>query len=243
MLSKVHVIVTGAGAGIGKEIVTSCLSERAHVVACDISEDSLNELKASYSTNKLSTYTVDVADYDSVKDFFKQIKATSPGVNALVNNAGIYLAQNLLTYSEEDINKVIDVNVKGAVYFSQFFGKYLIEKDAYGTIVNMSSVSALEGSSDALYGLSKAAILGLTKSCAMNFSPYIRVNSVAPTMVDTSMMDNIPTWRKQEYLEHQLIKTPVTPRDVADTVLFLLSDKAKHYTGSTFDLNNGGYLR
>ncbi|MED3822982.1 SDR family NAD(P)-dependent oxidoreductase [Priestia flexa] len=55
MLSKVHVIVTGAGAGIGKEIVTSCLSERAHVVACDISEDSLNELKASYSTNKLST--------------------------------------------------------------------------------------------------------------------------------------------------------------------------------------------
>lgn len=55
MLSKVHIIVTGAGAGIGKEIVTSCLSERAHVVACDISEDSLNELKASYSTNKLST--------------------------------------------------------------------------------------------------------------------------------------------------------------------------------------------
>lgn len=109
--------------------------------------------------------------------------------------------------------------------------------------MNMSSVSALEGSSDAIYGLSKAAILGLTKSCAMNFSPYIRVNAVAPTMVHTPMMDTIPAWRKKEYLSHQLIDTPVLPEDVADTVVFLLSDKSKHYTGATFDINNGGYLR
>ena len=107
----------------------------------------------------------------------------------------------------------------------------------------MSSVSGMEGSSDAIYGLSKAAILGLTKSCAMNFSPYIRVNAVAPTMVNTPMMGTIPDWRKEEYLSHQLINTPVLPKDVADTVVFLLSDKAKHYTGATFDINNGGYLR
>ena len=110
-------------------------------------------------------------------------------------------------------------------------------------IVNMSSVSGIEGSSDAIYGLSKAAILGLTKSCAMNFSPYIRVNAVAPTMVNTPMMGVIPDWRKEEYLSHELIHTPVMPEDVADTVVFLLSDKSKHYTGATFDINNGGYLR
>ena len=74
--------------------------------------------------------------------------------------------------------------------------------------MNMSSVSGIEGSSDAIYGSSKAAsILGLTKSNAMNFSPYIRVNAVAPTMVNTPMMSMIPDWRKKEYLNHQLIDT------------------------------------
>ena len=109
--------------------------------------------------------------------------------------------------------------------------------------MNLSSVSGQEGSSDAIYGSSKAAILGLTKSCVMNFSPYIRVNAVAPTIVNTSMMDTIPEWRKKEYLSHQLIDTPVLPEDVADTVVFLLSDKTRHYTGATFDINNGSYLR
>ncbi|MET3209304.1 UNVERIFIED_CONTAM: NAD(P)-dependent dehydrogenase (short-subunit alcohol dehydrogenase family) [Paenibacillus sp. PvR008] len=68
----------------------------------------------------------------------------------------------------------------------------MVEKKHQGIIVNMSSVSGMEGSSDAIYGLSKAAILGFTKSCAMNFSPYVRVNAVAPTMVSTPMMDHIP---------------------------------------------------
>lgn len=62
-------------------------------------------------------------------------------------------------------------------------------------------------------------------------------------MVNTPMMDTIPDWRKEEYFNHQLIETPVMPEDVAHTVIFLLSDRAKHYTGATFDINNGGYLR
>lgn len=119
----------------------------------------------------------------------------------------------------------------------------MIEKKHQGIIVNMSSVSGMEGSSDAIYGLSKAAILGFTKSCAMNFSPYIRVNAVAPTMVSTPMMDHIPDWRKEEYTNHQLIPEPLKAEDVAYTVLFLLSKRSRHYTGATFDINNGCYLR
>jgi len=153
------------------------------------------------------------------------------------------LAKNILDYKVDEIDKVLDINVKGFIYLSQMFGKKLFQSQRKGVIVNMSSVSGMEGSSDAIYGLSKAAILGLTKSCAMNFSPYIRVNAVAPTMVNTPMMGTIPDWRKEEYLSHHLINMPVLPEDVADTVVFLLSDKAKHYTGATFDINNGGYLR
>jgi len=246
MLKHKKVIVTGAASGIGKEIVKQCLQEGAAVLACDIHESFLQHLKESvdeHEQNRLYTYQLDVSKYEEVARFFAYVEEEHSDVDSLVNNAGIYLAKNILDYQEHEIDKVLDINVKGYIYFSQRFGKKMIQSQRKGVIVNMSSVSGLEGSSDAIYGLSKAAILGLTKSCAMNFAPYLRVNAVAPTMVSTPMMETIPDWRKKEYLSHQLIDTPVLPEDVADTVVFLLSDKSKHYTGATFDINNGGYLR
>lgn len=164
-------------------------------------------------------------------------------VNALVNNAGIYLGRNLLDYSTQEIDRVIDINVKGAIYFSQYFGKLTFGHKRKGVIVNISSISGQEGSSDAIYGASKAAILGLTKSCAMNFAPFVRVNAVAPTIVSTEMMKVIPQWRQDEYLEQHLLKDKLLPEDVAETVIFLLSEQSRCYTGATFDINSGGYLR
>ncbi|MFJ7666397.1 SDR family NAD(P)-dependent oxidoreductase [Lysinibacillus sp. NPDC097195] len=244
MLKNKNIIVTGAASGIGKAIVKRCLWEGASVIACDVNYHALEELMDTMNASTaLHTYQVDVSNYEEVCEFFSYIHAKHFHVDSLVNNAGIYLAKNILDYQVDEIDKVLGINVKGFVYFSQLFGEKLISAKHYGVIINMSSVSALEGSSDAIYGLSKAAILGLTKSCAMNFSPYIRVNAVAPTMVSTPMMDSIPDWRKEEYLNYQLINKPLQPEDVADTVVFLLSNKAQHYTGATFDLNNGGYLR
>ncbi|MCA1293136.1 SDR family oxidoreductase [Paenibacillus sp. alder61] len=246
MLKHKKVIVTGAASGIGKEIVKQCLQEGAVVLACDINESSLQHLKEAvdeHARNRLYTHQLDVSKYEEVARFFAYVEEEHSDVDSLVNNAGIYLAKSILDYQEHEIDKVLDINVKGYIYFSQRFGKKMIQSQRKGAIVNMSSVSGMEGSSDAIYGLSKAAILGLTKSCAMNFAPYLRVNAVAPTMVSTPMMETIPDWRKKEYLSHQLIDTPVLPEDVADTVVFLLSDKSKHYTGATFDINNGGYLR
>jgi 3-oxoacyl-[acyl-carrier protein] reductase len=243
VLKNRKVIVTGAASGIGKEIVKQCLHEGASVIACDINEHSLYDLKRSMDDHYVHTYKLDVSNHEEVVKFFLYVEEEHTDVDGLVNNAGIYLAKNILDYQVDEIDKVLDINVKGFIYLSQMFGKKLFQSQRKGIIVNMSSVSGMEGSSDAIYGLSKAAILGLTKSCAMNFSPYIRVNAVAPTMVNTPMMGTIPDWRKEEYLSHQLINTPVLPEDVADTVVFLLSDRAKHYTGATFDINNGGYLR
>lgn len=236
-------IITGAASGIGKEIVKHCLHEGATVIACDINENALKELKKSMDDHVLDTYQLDVSIYEEVVRFFEYVEREHSDIDSLVNNAGVYLAKNILDYQADEIDKVLDINVKGFIYFSQMFGKILLQSRRKGVIVNMSSVSGIEGSSDAIYGMSKAAILGLTKSNAMNFSPYIRVNAVAPTMVNTPMMDAIPNWRKEQYLNHQLIDTPVMPEDVADTVIFLLSDKSKHYTGTTLDINNGGYLR
>ena len=237
-----EIIITGAANGIGRAIVKACCDKEYSVHACDIDGEGLERLKEECPD--IEIYQVDVSNYSGVKEFFNKLDLEHDSKSlALINNAGIYLAKDLMAYAETEIDRVVDVNIKGAVYFSKFFAGLVTINEAAGRIVNITSVSGQEGSSDAVYGMTKAALLGLTKSCAMNYAPAIRVNAVAPTMVETKMMERIPAWRKEEYHDHHLIRDPVTPEAVAETVLFLLSDGAGHYTGATFDLNNGGYLR
>jgi 3-oxoacyl-[acyl-carrier protein] reductase len=243
MLNAMKIIVTGAASGIGKEIVRLGLREGAGVIACDINGPALEQLESEMASGKLSAYRLDASHHREVKQFFAYIEQQHADINGLVNNAGIYLGKSILEYAPDEIDRVLDINVKGYVYFSQMFGRLLLGSRRQGAIVNMSSVSGQEGSSDAVYGLSKAAILGLTKSCAMNFAPYIRVNAVAPTMTNTPMMSHIPDWRQTEYLEHQLTKEPLLAEEIAESVVFLLSRKSRAYTGATFDINNGCYLR
>ncbi len=242
-LSNKTAIVTGAGTGIGKSITLKCIEHGAGVIACDINGKLLESLKDSVQSDKLRTCKIDVSDYSQVECLFEELYSVQPDINCLVNNAGIYLGRNIVDYTPEMIDSVININIKGAVFFSKFFGKLKLEQKKNGVIVNITSVSGLEGSSDALYGLSKSALIGLTKSCAMNFSPFIRVNAVAPTLVDTDLINNVPKWRIDEYREKELIKKSLKPDDVANTVIFLLSELAGNYTGAIFDLNNGCYLR
>ena len=232
------VIITGAAGGIGQALTNRLLKAGYQVIAVDNNKDKLGNFS---SHPNLTLACVDVTDYQAVEIFFTNISAQS--LYGLVNNAGVYNALSLLDYDESAIDRVLQINIKGATIFSKFFIQHLIDKETQGRIINISSISGQEGSSDALYGLSKAALLGLTKSLALRFSPQVLVNAVAPTMVDTEMMATIPEWRKKEYQQHHLIKDPVLPSDVADTVHFLLSEESSHYTGATFDLNNGGYLR
>lgn len=233
------ILVTGAGGGIGKAICERSVKEGFSVVAIDINSDSLEPLE---QLPNIETKVLDISNYNEVRELFSYFK-NDRSVYGLINNAGIYNALNLIEYNEEKINTILDINVKGPTICSKFFIENLKFNGKKGKIINISSVSGQEGSSDALYGLSKAAIIGLTKSLAISFTSTVLVNTVAPTMVDTSMMEKIPKWRQTEYNSQNLIKTPVTAKDVADTVNFLLSDESNHYTGATFDLNNGGYLR
>lgn len=233
------VLITGAGGGIGKAICDRSIKEGFSVVAIDINSDSLKPFEQSPN---IETKVLDISDYSKVKAFFSLLE-NDDSVYALVNNAGIYNASSLINYNEDMINMTLDINIKGPTICSKFFIENLKLNGNKGKIINISSISGQEGSSDALYGLSKAAIIGLTKSLAIRFASTVLVNTVAPTMVETEMMRKIPAWRQKEYNSQNLIKTPLTAKDVADTVNFLLSGESNHYTGATFDLNNGGYLR
>lgn len=232
-------IITGAANGIGKAVAEKLLQEEITVLACDIDEEGLAGLKKQFPA--IHTFCFNITDHSSVVSFFN--KPIANDASWLVNNAGVYPGRNIFDYSPEEILKLAQVNNFGAVYCTQLFAKPLLERKQNGAIVNISSVSGQHGSSDAIYGMTKAALLGLTKSTAISFAPYIRVNAVAPGLVATNILNNIPPERYNELRKNELLPHPIQPEDVAESVYFLLSDKARNITGMTMDVNNGQYLR
>lgn len=243
-LKNRKIIITGAASGIGKAVSLKLAKQGVTIYAVDINEKELEKLKREKYGEKIQTYIVDVSVPEQVEHFFITLDQEKIFPDSLVNNAGIYLAKSILDYENNEIDRVFNVNIRSAVLFSKYFAKRIIaDKRNACCIVNISSVAGQEASSDAVYGLSKAALIGLTKSNALNFSPYIRVNAVAPGIVDTNMMSIIPKERLEFYREGELVNSPIQPDDVANTILFLLSDAAKHYSGAVFDINNGCYLR
>jgi 3-oxoacyl-[acyl-carrier protein] reductase len=233
------VIVTGAGKGLGKAITKQLLDDGWHVIAVDREQELLRSLTTEFGGG-IEGVQIDVTDHSAIEQFFSSHPADL-SLHGLVNNAGILLGKNVLDYSPEEITRVIDVNLKGAIYFSKFFARALLERKADGCIVNMSS-SSIYGGSDAVYSSTKAALVGLTKSCALKFSPHIRVNAVAPGIVETDLFANISPEVIQRYRHAELVKKPLRPEDVAKTVGFLMSEAGRNYTGAVFDLNNGFHL-
>jgi 3-oxoacyl-[acyl-carrier protein] reductase len=215
------IIVTGAANGIGKAISIKLHHGGATVLACDKDADGLIKLAQEYPAIK--TFPVDITHHAAVQSFFSN-KELETAIG-LVNNAGVYPGK------------------MGAIFFTQFFARPLLKKKQKGAIVNISSVSGQQGSSDAIYGMTKAALLGLTKSTAINFAPYIRVNAVAPGLVNTQILNHIPVARYRQLRKNELLPEPIMPEDVAEIVCFLLSDAARNITGATFDINNGQYNR
>lgn len=236
------VIVTGAAGGIGRAIA-QLLARQASwtLILCDCDEAGLRESASLLGDAPHSIYPLDVADAAQVAGLFDGLKGRE--LHGLVNNAGIYPAKKPLDYTPEDIQRVLSVNLAGAIHFSQKFFAHIEHQQGEAVIVNMASVTAFGGSSDIVYGASKAGLVGLTKSCALAFAPGIRVNAVAPALVDTPMLAQVPPERIRHYRETELIEKPLTAQAVAESVLYLLSPSARHCTGMVLDINNGCYLR
>ena len=236
-------IVTGGSRGIGKAISLN-LSSRGYAVAlvyqCNDSAalDTAEQIKSSGAFAK--AFKCDISDYTQVNDTVCKIVADMGKPALLVNNAGISKISLLQDLSADEIDSIIDVDLKGAVYFSKSVIPFMI-KACKGNIINVSSMWGDVGAScESVYSAAKAGIIGFTKALAKELAPSgIRVNAVSPGLINTDMNETLT----KEALDEIVSSTPLerigTPEDVAKAVSFLAGDDSSFITGQVVRVNGG----
>lgn len=237
-------IVTGAANGIGRATVEQAIQDGYFVIAADKDAQGLEALQSRYTTDVLETHTADFSDNAVIKSFIPALYERHSTIYALVNNAGIYHGKSVYAYSDEQVDEILNVNLKALVYLSKDFAEREMKHEAPRSIVNIASVAGEVGSCDALYGATKAAVIGLTKANAWNFAPFVRVNAVSPALIhDTAIYATIPEYRRAEYARQEILKEPIRPSGVAEVILLLVGEGMCHMTGKVIPVDNGAYPR
>lgn len=244
------VVVTGAANGIGRATVRACIDAGYFVIAVDKDRAGLQRLfDDTDAQDAIEIQPADLADDGHIASLIPGLYQRHDTLHGLVNNAGIYHGKGVERYSDQEIDEIWRVNLKSLVCLSRDFalgGEHQRTKGAKETrcIVNVASVAGEVGSMDALYGATKAGVIGLTKANAWNFGPRVRVNAVSPALIrETAIHDRIPEHRRIEYERQEVLEEPILPNGVAAVILFLLSDQSRHMTGKVLAVDNGAYPR
>ncbi len=236
------VAITGATKGIGAQTARMFARQGAsvHLLARDLDAcESIRE-ELSSGNNHHHTWQLDVRDVTAVRRVFREIRTTSGRLDVLVNNAGVAADGLAVRMEPEKWADVLATNLSGYFYCLQAALRLMLRR-RYGRIVNVSSVVALGGNlGQANYSASKAGLLGLTKSVALEVaSRGVTVNAVAPGPVQTSMLDRVSSEARQRILERIPVGRIADPAEIAAAVLFLASREAAFITGSTLVVDGG----
>ncbi len=236
------VLITGAARGIGQSIALRFAEEGAELALCDLQAEWLEDTRAAAEElgAKVACYSVDVSDFEAVKNAVKQIGRDLGAVDVLVNNAGITKDGFMMRMSEQDWDAVLDVNLKGSFAFTKAVTR-LMMKQRSGSIVNIASIIGLIGNAGQCnYAASKGGMIAMTKSVAKEMaSRNIRANAVAPGFIQTAMTEALPEENRDAMQKLIPLARLGQPRDVANAVLFLASDEASYITGQVLNICGG----
>lgn len=243
MLANKIALVTGASRGIGSEIAKTLAREGAFVIvnyngSKERAEAVAEEIKAA--GGKAAVYGCSVADYAACEEMIKEIVKEFGHIDILVNNAGITRDGLVMKMSEEDFDKVIATNLKGAFNTIRHTSRYFL-KQRSGSIINISSVSGIMGNAgQANYSASKAGIIGLTKSVARELaSRGVTCNAIAPGFITTEMTDAMTDAAKEAVQAQIPLGRVGAVSDIAEMAAFLASDKAAYITGQVIAVDGG----
>lgn len=228
-------IVTGGTKGIGLATVEKMAQEGAIVYACARHQKDFNNPNIIY-------HELDVTSNESCKKLYNDVTNTYGRVDILVNNAGVMKDRTTKKMSDEEFDYVINTNIKGTFNMVRLFGP-LMQQNSYGSIINLSSFVAKNGNiGQANYVASKAAIEGMTKCWAKEFTIHgenVRINCVAPGVIYTDIFENTPIEIVESFAQKTCLKRLGNPEEIANVITFLSSDEASYITGSVIDVNGG----
>ncbi|HCZ1963098.1 TPA: 3-oxoacyl-[acyl-carrier-protein] reductase [Staphylococcus aureus] len=239
-------LVTGASRGIGRSIALQ-LAEEGYNVAVNYagSKEKAEAVVEEIKANGVDSFAIqaNVADADEVKAMIKEVVSQFGSLDVLVNNAGITRDNLLMRMKEQEWDDVIDTNLKGVFNCIQKATPQMLRQRS-GAIINLSSVVGAVGNpGQANYVATKAGVIGLTKSAARELaSRGITVNAVAPGFIVSDMTDALSDELKEQMLTQIPLARFGQDTDIANTVAFLASDKAKYITGQTIHVNGGMYM-
>ena len=241
-LKNKNIIVTGASGGIGNSIVEQLYNKGANVLATGTRTEKLDELKKKFENIKILKF--DISQHQKIEEFINDATDKLGGsLDCIVNNAGITKDNLTIRMSLEEWTKVIDINLTSTFLMSKYAIKKMLKKKA-GKIINITSVVGHTGNAgQANYTASKAGIVSMSKSLAIEYAKKnINVNCISPGFISTAMTDQID----QKFKEIIIAKIPSNrlgkPVDIANAVIFLCSDQSDYINGETLHVNGGMYL-
>ena len=238
------VVITGAAQGLGEAVASRFGEEKAIVVLVDVKVEKLRAVAERLKKEGVEVYVqpCDVSDSDQVHRIIEDVVAELGRIDVLVNCAGIHMTTRFHELTVEEWDRVMDVNLRGTFLFIHEVYP-LMKKKGYGRIVNFSSTAGIAVSNfgGAHYTASKHGVMGLTKAVAKEGGPFgIRVNAVCPGIIDTDMVrETVSEEKANEYKKAVPVLRIGTPEEVAELVLFLVSDRSSYITGIGINVSGG----
>jgi len=233
-------IITGSARGIGKSIVEHFVAEGAEVIINDMRAGSADEwIEQNYYRDHLHSFYFDITDSAAVRQNVMAIKKQFGRIDILVNNAGVEFNELIGMISRENMEKMFNVNVYGTIEMIQAVSRIMSRNKNGGSIINISSMVGLRGNPGQLvYSATKGAIISLTKSAAKELaSKKIRVNSIAPGLTQTEMMEQADIEKLQGRISNISMGRIAQPKDIAGGCLLLASDYAGYISGQVLPVD------
>ena len=236
-----NVLITGATGGIGGELVKKFITLGANVLATGTKAEKLDTIKKQYPNIKVKRF--DISEHSRIEEFIDNVVLELGGLDILINNAGTNMDNLSIKMKDNEWKKVIDINLSSTFLLSKYSIKKML-KSKFGRIVNITSIVGHTGNSgQSNYAASKAGIIGMSKSLAIEYAKKnITVNCVSPGFIVSDMTKNI-TEKIKLYLTSKIPMGKLgTGEDVSNCVAFLSSDQASYITGETIHVNGGMYM-
>jgi len=256
-LAGKHALMTGVGGGIGLAVTAAYLREGARCTAVDLAaepSEGLRALRAEFAQS-LHYVSANVASAPSIAKMVSSARERFGVIDVLFNNAAVFTLAPLLDATEDEYERVFDVNVKGMFFVMQAVLQQMVDAAVKGSVINMASQAGRRG--EALvshYCASKAAVISYTQSAALAMAPHrIRVNAISPGVIDTPMWQNVDAlFARYEGLKPGEKKIAVgkavplgymgAPEDIAGAAVFLASDEASYITAQTLNVDGGNVM-